>query len=94
MSHAEGNCPNKNLIESINEDSIKFLFEQFPPVWLTYFKGALVPLVMFDLLDGHTISLSGHLHFTDEGIFIVNRTTHSEDALCTQPNLARLVYTL
>ena len=53
-----------------------------------------MPLVMFDLLDRHTISLSGHLHFTDEGIFIVNRTMCTEDALCTQPNLARLVCTL
>ena len=46
---------------------------------------------MFDLLDRCTISLSGHLHFTDKGIFIVNRTMCSEDALHTQPDLARLV---
>ena len=31
-------------IESSFINSIKFLFEQFPPAWLEYFEGALVPL--------------------------------------------------
>ena len=52
-----------------------------------------MPVVMFDFLDGRTITLSGHLHFTNEGIYIVNRTTRTEDALRTQPDLARLVCT-
>jgi hypothetical protein len=59
--------------------------------WLTYFEGALVPLVSYDFLDGHTITLCGHLHFMDRGILIVRRTTHMEDALRTQPELARFV---
>jgi hypothetical protein len=61
--------------------------------WLTYFEGALVPLVSYDFLDGRTITLCGHLHFTDRGIQIVTRTTCTKDALCTQPELARFVCT-
>jgi hypothetical protein len=66
---------------------------QVPHKWLTYFEGALVPLVLYDFLDGHTITLCRHLHFTERGIFIVRRTMRIEDALCTQPKLARFVYT-
>jgi hypothetical protein len=52
-----------------------------------------VPLVSYDFLDGHTITLCGHLHFMDRGIFIVRRTMHIEDTLHIQPELARFVYT-
>jgi hypothetical protein len=52
-----------------------------------------VPLVSYDFLDGRTITLCRHLHFTERGIFIVRRTTRIEDALCTQPKLARFVCT-
>ena len=61
--------------------------------WLTYFEGALVPLVSYDFLDGRTITLCGHLHFTDRGVLIVRRTTRTEDALRTRPELARFVCT-
>jgi hypothetical protein len=74
-------------------DSIKDKFSQVPPEWLTYFEGALVPLVSYDFLDGRTITLCGHLHFTERGLFIVRRTTRIEDALRTQPELARFVCT-
>jgi hypothetical protein len=72
-------------------DSIKDKFSQVPSEWLSYFEGALVPLVSYNFLDGRTITLCGHLHFTERGIFIVRRTTCIEDALCTQPELARFV---
>jgi hypothetical protein len=72
-------------------NSLKDKFSQVPPEWLTYFEGALVPLVLYDFLDGCTITLCGHLHFTERGLFIVRRTTHIEDALRTQPELVRFV---
>jgi len=72
-------------------DSIKDKFSQVPTEWLAYFEGALVPLVSYDFLDRCTITLCGHLHFTDRGILIVRRTTRTEDALHTQPELARFV---
>ena len=53
-----------------------------------------MPLVSYDFLDRCTITLCGHLHFTSRGIFIVRRTTRTEDALHTQPELARFVCTL
>jgi len=53
-------------------DSIKFVFSCFPPLWLAHFEGALVPLVAYDFLDGHTAILCGHLHFTEQGILFVN----------------------
>jgi hypothetical protein len=82
-----------SCIESLFIDSIKDKFSQVPTEWLTYFEGALVPLVLYNFLDRRTITLCGHLHFTDKGIFIVRRTTRTEDALRTQPELARFVCT-
>jgi len=49
-------------------DSIKFLFGQFPPDWLEYFEGVLIPLVAFDFLDRCITTLCGHLHFTPDSI--------------------------
>jgi hypothetical protein len=80
-------------LESSFLNSIKDKFSQVPTEWLTYFEGALVPLVTYDFLDGRTITLCGHLHFTDRGILIVRRTMRMEDALRTQPELARFVCT-
>jgi len=80
-------------LESSFVDSIKFLFSQFPPTWLEYFEGALVPLVAYDFLDGQVALLCGHLHFTVDGIFVVNRNTCTEDLLRTQPGLAAFVCT-
>ena len=60
-----------SCLESSFIDSIKDKFAQVSHEWLTYFEGALVPLVSYNFLDGHTITLCGHLHFTDRGIFIV-----------------------
>ena len=74
-------------------DSIKDKFSQVPPKWLIFFEGALVPLVPYNFLDGHMITLCRHLHFTDRGIFIVRRTTCMEDTLCKQPELARFMCT-
>jgi hypothetical protein len=82
-----------SCLESSFIDSIKDKFSQVPTEWLTYFEGALLPLVLYDFLDGRTITLCGHLHFTDRGILIVRRTTRTEDTLRTQPELARFMCT-
>ena len=78
-------------IKSSFVDSIKFPFGQFPPTWLEYFEGTLVPLVSYNLLDGHLITLVGQLHFMLEGIFIIDRNTRTEDLLHTQPHLAQFM---
>jgi len=69
-------------------DSIKFLFSRFPPMWLQEFEGCQVPLVAYDFLDRRVALLCGHLHFTEEGIFFLNRSTRIEDLLRTQPQFA------
>jgi len=79
--------------ESSFIDSIKFLFGQFPPDWLEYFEGVLVPLVVYDFLDGRIATLCGCLHFTPDSIFVINRNTRTEDLLRTQPGLAAFVCT-
>ena len=80
-------------LESSFVDSIKFLFSQFPPTWLEYFEGSLIPLVAYNFLDGQVALLCGHLHFTVDGIFVVNRNTRTKDLLHTQPGLAAFVCT-
>jgi len=52
-----------------------------------------VPLVAYDFLDGRIATLCGWLHFTPDGIFVINRNTCTEDLLHTQPGLAAFVYT-
>jgi len=81
------------FLESSFIDSIKFLFGQFPPLWLTYFKGALVPLTSYDFLDGRLITVLGYLHFTEEGLFVTNHHTRIEDVLRTKPELAQFTCT-
>jgi len=61
-----------SYIETTFLDSIKFVFSRFPPLWLAHFKGALIPLVAYDFLDGRTAILCGHLHFVEQGILFVN----------------------
>jgi len=80
-------------IETTFLDSIKFVFSRFPPVWLTHFEGALVPLVAYDFLDGRTAILCGHLHFTEQGILFVNRSTRITDLLRTDPQFSCFVPT-
>jgi len=80
-------------LESSFIDSIKFIFGQFPPDWLTHFEGALVPLVAYDFLDSRIATLCGRLHFTADGIFVIERNTHTEDLLRTQPGLATFICT-
>jgi len=80
-------------LESSFVNSIKFLFGQFPPDWLAFFKGVLVPIVAYDFLDGRLATLCGRLHFTADGIFVIDRNTRTEDLLCTQPGLAAFVCT-
>ena len=80
-------------IESSFIDSIKFLFEQFPPAWLEYFEGALIPLTSYNLLDSQLITLVGQLHFMPGGIFVIDRNTRTEDLLRTQPHLAQFTCT-
>ena len=74
-------------------DALKFRFRLFPPDWLTYFKGALVPVIAYDFLDGQLATLIGHLHFTDKGLFIIERQVRTEDLLHTQPSLFTFVPT-
>ena len=80
-------------IETSFIDSIKHLFAQFPPVWLQYFEDVQVPLLAYDFLDGRLITITGHLHFTEDGIFVVNRLSRVEDILRTRPDLARFCCT-
>ena len=81
------------FLESSFVDSIKFLFGQFPPLWLTYFEGALVPISSYDFLDGRLITVLGYLHFTEEGIFVTNHHTRIEDVIRTKPELAQFTCT-
>ena len=80
-------------IESSFVDSIKFLFGQFLRGWLEYFEGALVPLASYDFLDGRIATLVGRLHFTADGIFVIDRHTCTEDLLRTHLHLAAFVCT-
>jgi len=64
-----------------------------PPLWLAHFEGALVPLVAYDFLDGRTTILCGHLHFTEQGILFVNRSTCIMDLLRTDPQFSCFVPT-
>jgi len=81
------------FLESSFIDSLKFLFGQFPPLWLTYFEGALVPISSYDFLDGRLITVLGYLHFTEEGLFVTNHHTRIEDVLRTKPELAQFTCT-
>jgi len=74
-------------------DSIKFVFSCFPSLWLAYFEGALIPLVTYDFLDGRTAILCGHLHFTEQGILFVHRSTQIMDLLRTDPQFSCFVPT-
>jgi len=80
-------------IETTFLDSIKFVFSRFPPLWLAHFEGALVPLVAYDFLDGRTAILCGHLHFTEQGILFINRSTRIMDLLRTDPQFSCFVPT-
>ena len=74
-------------------DSLKFIFRQFPPIWLTYFEGVLVPITSHDFLDSCLVTICGHLHFTEEGLFVINQQTRIEDLLHTNPGLAQFTCT-
>jgi hypothetical protein len=76
-------------LESNFIDSIKSIFNSFPPFWLEHFEGSLVPIVAYDFLDGRSVLLAGYLHFDREGIFITGRHSHVKDLLQTDPYLAR-----
>ena len=52
-----------------------------------------MPLVAYDFLDGCIATLCGQIHFTIDGIFVINRNTCTEDLLRTQPGLATFVCT-
>jgi len=82
-----------SYIESSFVDSLKFIFGQFPAPWLTYFENTHVPVISYDFLDRRLITLVGRLHFTDQGLFIVDREVRTEDLLRTQPELFPFVPT-
>ena len=52
-----------------------------------------MPLVAYDFLDGHIATVCGRLHFTTDGIFVIERNTRTEDLLRMQPGLATFVCT-
>jgi len=81
------------FLESSFIDSLKFLFGQFPPLWLTYFEGSLIPLTSYDFLDGRLITVLGYLHFMEEGLFVINHHTRIEDVIRTKPELAQFTCT-
>jgi len=91
--HPSSLCFPFGYLESSFIDSLKFLFGQFPPVWLTYFENARVPLISYDFLDGRLITIIGYLHFTEEGLFVINRHTQIEDLIRTNPGLAQFTCT-
>jgi len=74
-------------------DSLKFLFGQFPPEWLVYFEGVLVPIIAYDFLDGRLATLISCLHFTENRLFIIERQVCTEDLLRTQPCLFAFIPT-
>jgi hypothetical protein len=76
-------------LESNFIDSIKFIFNSFPPFWLEHFEGSLVPIIAYNFLDGCSVLLAGYLHFDHEGIFITGRHTRVKDALQVDPYLAQ-----
>jgi len=80
-------------IESSFVDSLKCIFGQFPAPWLTYFENAHIPVISYDFLDGRLVTLVGCLHFTDQGLFIVDREVRTEDLLRTQPDLFAFIPT-
>jgi len=80
-------------IETTFLDSIKFVFSRFPPLWLAHFEGALIPLVTYNFLDGHTAILCGHLHFTEQGILFINCSTQITDLLHTDPQFSCFIPT-
>ena len=80
-------------IESSFVDSLKFIFGQFPAPWLTYFENAHVLVISYDFLDGCLVTLVGQLHFTDQGLFIVDCEVCTEDLLRTQPGLFAFIPT-
>jgi len=80
-------------IESSFVDSLKFIFGQFPAPWLTYFENAHVLVISYDFLDGRLVTLVGCLHFTNQGLFIIDREVRTEDLLRTQPELFAFVPT-
>jgi hypothetical protein len=71
-------------------NSIKEVFSCFPPFWLEHFEGIEVPIVGYDFLDGHTVTLFGNLHFNWLGIWIMKCYSCVEDILQLQPELAQL----
>jgi len=80
-------------IETTFLDLIKFVISRFPPLWLAHFEGALVPLVVYDFLDGCTAILCGHLHFTEQGILFINCSMRITDLLHTDPQFSCFVPT-
>ena len=68
-------------LEVSNKDALILLFHQFPPDWLEHFEGAYVPLLLFDFLDGRRATIRGKLHFTPNGLFVIDRVVRTFDTL-------------
>ena len=68
-------------LEVSNKDTLILLFRQFPPDWLEHFEGAYVPLLLFDFLDSCCATVRGKLHFTPNGLFVIDRVVRTFDML-------------
>jgi len=74
-------------------DLIKFVFSHFPSLWLSHFKGALVPLIIYNFLDSCTAILCGHLHFTEQGILLLTEA-HGLQTFFVQTPSSLVLYPL
>ena len=75
------------------KDALVLLFVQLRPEWCQHFEGSYLPFLIFDFLDGHRATISGKVHFTENGLFVIDWTVRTEDSLCTNPHLFAFVPT-
>jgi hypothetical protein len=73
------------------KDALVLLFAQLRPEWRQHFEGSYLPFLIFDFLDGRRATVSGKVHFTENGLFVIDRTVRTEDSLRTNPHLFAFV---
>ena len=72
-------------LEVSNKDTLIHVFRQFPPDWLEHFEGVYVPLLLFDFLDSQRVTVRDKLHFTLNGLFVINRVVCTNNMLHHKP---------
>ena len=75
------------------KEALVLLFAQLRPKWRQHFEGSYLPFLTFDFLDGRRATVSGKMHFTENGLFVIDRIVRTEDSLCTNPHLFAFVPT-